>query len=191
MGFRDQIEFNLFFTIYGFSLIFENPVGYIFSGINADRLYVKTNGYFTKTSAFSDYLASFSLASENKFFLSDPQNFYLYLFGKVTDNYSEKDRFNHIRNWFINKVGIHNKYFCAADKKFYDEDADLLAQYEKDNYLTVWNPARGKGQKFNPPANKLSEPRAINISAHTKFLIDTFLTASRKPRRDFDGRHQQ
>lgn len=179
LGFKDKDEFNAFFTIYGLSLLVKTPVGYIYNGTKTDRPYVRATGYFIKTSLFSDYLTSSSIVLQNAFYLTDPMDMYMYLFGKVTNNYSEAERFQHIRSWFINKVGIYK--YIGTDKRNYDGEADLLAQFTKNKYLTVWNPPRDKKIKLIPPANKASEARSINITAHTKFLIDTFLAAYRNP----------
>ena len=117
--------------------------------------------------------------SKSIFNLSDPTDAYLYLFGRVTDNYSETDRFNHIRNWFINRTGIYR--YTSTDRKYHDEEVELKTLYAKDKYLIAWNLSRSKQQKFLPSSNKVSEPRLIYITAHVQYLIKTFLAAYRKP----------
>ena len=107
LGFKSADEFNAFYSIYGFDLLIKSPVGYIHRGIYTDRLYVKSTKHYTKQSVFSDFLISSAQSSQSFFRLSDPSDAYLYLFGRVTDNYSEAERFNHIRNWFLNKTGIY------------------------------------------------------------------------------------
>ncbi|MBC7795947.1 MAG: hypothetical protein H7Z37_03630 [Pyrinomonadaceae bacterium] len=186
LGFRNHTEFNSFFSIYNFSLLIKDPIGYIFSGINSDRTVIQPSKYFSTESVFSDYLTA-SAVGQQPFALANPKDLYLYLFGKITDNYSEADRFNHIKNWFINRVGVYKEYSGASDKRWYDDNAHLLAEYAKNKYFTVWHPPRDKKQKFAPPPNVESEPRSINITAYIKYLIDTFLAAYRKPPAEQDA----